>query len=80
MQWSSLNTTQKAMGKGVREMAEKLTVQCPYCNFMMVQVTECKDLVVVCPSCGASVKISATPEDAVIKIKKARIRRNGNGE
>ena len=27
-------------------MAEKLTVQCPYCNFMMVQVTECKDLIV----------------------------------
>lgn len=56
-------------------MADKLTVECPYCNFVKVQVSECKDLVFVCPSCGASIKISATPEDAVIKIKKPRSRK-----
>ena len=61
-------------------MAEKLNVQCPYCNFMMVQLTECKDLIVLCPSCGASVKVSATDEDAVIRVKKPRTTRKASGE
>ena len=57
-------------------MAERLTVQCPYCNFMMVQVTECEDLTVLCPLCGAS----ATDEDAVIRVKKPRTTRKTSGE
>lgn len=52
-------------------MSEKLTVQCPYCNFMKVQVSECKDLVLNCPSCGASFKITATVEEAIIRVKKS---------
>lgn len=51
-------------------MSEKLTVQCPYCNFMKVQVSECKDLMIDCPSCGASFKITATNEDAIIRVRK----------
>lgn len=56
-------------------MSEKLTVQCPYRNSLKIQVTECKDLVFVCPECGASFKVSATAEDAVIKIKKPTVRK-----
>lgn len=66
--------------KESRAMAERLTVQCPYCNFMMVQVTECEDLTVLCPLCGASVKVSATDEDAVIRVKKPRTTRKTSGE
>ena len=46
----------------------------------MVQVTECKDLIVLCPSCGASVKVSATDEAAVIRVKKPRNTRKASGE
>ena len=61
-------------------MSEKLTVQCPYCISRMVQVAECKDLVVVCPLCGASLKVSATAEDAVIRVKKSNNRHINGSE
>lgn len=36
---------------------------------MHFQVAECKDLVIQCPTCGATFKVTATCEDAVIKVR-----------
>jgi uncharacterized Zn finger protein (UPF0148 family) len=63
-------------------MAKSLTIECPSCNMMHFQVAECKDLVIQCPSCGPTFKVTATSDDAVIKIrlpKSAKLAKKGKG-
>lgn len=50
-------------------MSKKLTFLCPNCGTEQCKYTECKEVVFECRVCGASLMISATPKEVVIKMR-----------